>query len=240
MSYQYDIPGVGFIANHLIGDDVKNAIGEKIQQGFAALDAGDELGATQAFSQATAVVLVAVATTIYMATEVSVIKGLGPVFQSLSNNKGLAANLIEKYVTPAFPQFFHPTEIAKLTNWGTSTAAGYSIAWWTNEFINYTNSLNLGVRFYDMMHPSQSVNTHFTAAANWTQPRYDPLTLDLDGDGLETLGINPTTPILFDHNGDGIKSATGWVKADDGFLVLDRNGNGLIDSGRELFGIPRR
>jgi Ca2+-binding RTX toxin-like protein len=82
-----------------------------------------------------------------------------------------------------------------------------------------------------------TTSTHFTAATNWTQPRYDPLTLDLDGDGLETLGIDTTAPILFDHNGDGIKTATGWVKADDGFLVLDRNnGNGLIDSGRELFG----
>lgn len=59
----------------------------------------------------------------------------------------------------------------------------------------------------------------------------DPLTLDLDGDGLETTGINPTSPILFDHDADGIKTATGWVKSDDAFLVLDRNGNGTIDSG---------
>ena len=64
--------------------------------------------------------------------------------------------------------------------------------------------------------------------------RRDPLTFDLDGDGLETVGA--AAGILFDHNGDGIKNGTGWVKADDGFLVRDLNGNGLIDSGRELFG----
>ncbi len=42
--------------------------------------------------------------------------------------------------------------------------------------------------------------------------------------------------ILFDHDGDGIKHASGWVKPDDGFLVLDRNGNGRIDDGGQLFG----
>ncbi|MFM9901707.1 MAG: RTX toxin, partial [Polaromonas sp.] len=78
-------------------------------------------------------------------------------------------------------------------------------------------------------------NTNFTAARNWTAPR-DPLILDLDGDGIEAIGINPVTPILFDMDGDGVKTATGWIKADDGIVVLDRNGNGLIDSGRELFG----
>ena len=67
-------------------------------------------------------------------------------------------------------------------------------------------------------------------------PRLDPLTFDLDGDGLETTGVAATNPILFDHDGDGIKNGTGWVSSDDGFLVLDKNGNGSIDSGRELFG----
>lgn len=62
------------------------------------------------------------------------------------------------------------------------------------------------------------------------------MALDLDGDGLETIGIDSQRPILFDHDGDGIKTATGWIKADDGILVIDRNGNGRIDSGRELFG----
>jgi Ca2+-binding RTX toxin-like protein len=43
--------------------------------------------------------------------------------------------------------------------------------------------------------------------------------------------------VLFDHDGDGIKTGTGWVKADDGLLVWDRNGNGTIDNGGELFGV---
>ena len=79
------------------------------------------------------------------------------------------------------------------------------------------------------------VGDFFDSAQSAVQRR-DPLTLDLDGDGLETVGIDPANPILFDHDADGIKTATGWIKPDDAFLVLDRNGNGTIDDGTELFG----
>lgn len=48
--------------------------------------------------------------------------------------------------------------------------------------------------------------------------------------------FNPAAPIYFDHNADGIRTGTGWINSDDGFLVFDRKGNGTIDSGRELFG----
>jgi len=80
-----------------------------------------------------------------------------------------------------------------------------------------------------------NTKTNYDNSKNWL-PRRDPLTLDLDGDGIETVGVSSTNPILFDHDGDGIKNGTGWVASDDGMLVLDRNGNGSIDSGRELFG----
>ena len=78
-------------------------------------------------------------------------------------------------------------------------------------------------------------NTDYTNARGFTLPR-DPLVLDLDGDGIETVGINPLAPILFDHDADGVKTGTGWIQSDDGLLVIDINGNGVIDSGRELFG----
>ncbi len=82
----------------------------------------------------------------------------------------------------------------------------------------------------------QVINTAFLSSKTATPLRVDPLILDLDNDGLETIGINTSNPILFDHNGNGVRTATGWVKSDDAFLVLDRNGNGSIDNGRELFG----
>jgi trimeric autotransporter adhesin len=82
---------------------------------------------------------------------------------------------------------------------------------------------------------SSLVTDLITAAQNYVIPRRDPLVLDLDGDGLELVSANGT--VLFDHNADGIKTGTGWAAPNDGLLVRDLNGNGLIDSGRELFGI---
>ena len=82
---------------------------------------------------------------------------------------------------------------------------------------------------------SSAVNNLFRLAI--TPPRRDPLAIDLDGDGIETVGLPAGgNPILFDHDADGIKTGTGWLKGDDAWLVLDRDGNGRIDSGRELFG----
>src|SRR3989344_6662086 len=79
---------------------------------------------------------------------------------------------------------------------------------------------------------SNTISSLFTSAQLWVQRR-DPLTLDLDGDSLETVALNPTNPIYFDHDGDGNATATGWISPDDGFLALDRNANGVIDNGRE-------
>lgn len=61
-----------------------------------------------------------------------------------------------------------------------------------------------------------------------------PLVLDLNGDGINTVGID--SGALFDFDGDGMATSTGWVAPSDGLLVLDRNHNGLIDNGGELFG----
>jgi hypothetical protein len=84
---------------------------------------------------------------------------------------------------------------------------------------------------------ADAINGSYTSARSYTPPppiRRDPLALDLDGDGIETLAADGS--VLFDHTSDGVKLATGWVAPDDGFLVLDRNENGTIDNGRELFG----
>lgn len=60
-----------------------------------------------------------------------------------------------------------------------------------------------------------------------------PVVIDLDGDGIEMIGFGAST-VRFDMDGDGDLDKTGWVGADDGFLVLDRNGNGLIDEAIEF------
>jgi hypothetical protein len=61
-----------------------------------------------------------------------------------------------------------------------------------------------------------------------------PLVLDLNGDGVRTVAIG--AGIRFDLDASGQASSVGWVSASDGFLALDRNHDGRINSGRELFG----
>ena len=93
-----------------------------------------------------------------------------------------------------------------------------------------------GLEFLLKQHSIASlVNADFTAAQRFI-PRRDPLTLDLNNNGLETVPVNATNPVYFDLTGEGVQSSVGWVAPNDGFLVLDRNGDGLINDGTELFG----
>lgn len=99
--------------------------------------------------------------------------------------------------------------------------------WASEKFGDFLN-------WWDPLGINPDSNNDFNSAFNFIQ-RYDPLALDLDGDGVETISSN--SGITFDFNGDGLKTGTGWVKGDDAFLVLDRNANGAIENGGELFGV---
>jgi hypothetical protein len=63
-----------------------------------------------------------------------------------------------------------------------------------------------------------------------------PILIDFDGDGLALT--NATDGVRFDVLASGGPVQVAWTKvgANDGFLALDRNGNGVIDGGAELFG----
>lgn len=74
----------------------------------------------------------------------------------------------------------------------------------------------------------------FTTASSAAVPRRDPLILDLDRDGTETIGVEAGA--YFDHDANGFAEQTGWVSPDDGLLVRDINNDGIINNGRELFG----
>jgi hypothetical protein len=67
-----------------------------------------------------------------------------------------------------------------------------------------------------------------------TAAKLTPLALDLDGNGVKTLSANAGA--VFDVNADGRAESVGWLSTSDAWLALDRNGNGLIDDGSELFG----
>ena len=64
--------------------------------------------------------------------------------------------------------------------------------------------------------------------------RKDPLVLDLDGDGLELTRAEDG--VLFDLDADGTLDRTAFATGDDALLAMDRDGDGRITTGAELFG----
>jgi Ca2+-binding RTX toxin-like protein len=61
-----------------------------------------------------------------------------------------------------------------------------------------------------------------------------PIVLDLDRDGIETMAL--TDGAYFDLDKNGFAEMTGWASSDDGILALDKDNDGTIDDGGEVFG----
>lgn len=75
-----------------------------------------------------------------------------------------------------------------------------------------------------------------TESGTCCQGECTPILLDLGGGAFELSG--PVPAVVFDIDADGVAEALSWTRAggDEAFLALDRDGNGVIDSGAELFG----
>ena len=60
----------------------------------------------------------------------------------------------------------------------------------------------------------------FLAVLAATVPAFAQTTWHVDasaappGDGIEATAIDRTAPTLFDHDADGVLTATGWIKAE--------------------------
>ncbi len=90
---------------------------------------------------------------------------------------------------------------------------------------------------YAAAHPSDAKAGHKRVG------HFMPIGIDLDRNGaVSTLSIEQTesanTPVSFDWDGLGYQKKVGWVAANDGLLVLDRNFNGSVDNASELLSNP--
>jgi len=66
-----------------------------------------------------------------------------------------------------------------------------------------------------------------------------PIALDLNGNGIQTIAA--ANGVNFDVAGVGDSShKTGWIGGGDALLVRDRNGDGVINDGSELYGMGTR
>ena len=64
--------------------------------------------------------------------------------------------------------------------------------------------------------------------------RVDPIVLDISGLGITTKSA--ADGVYYDLDNNGFSEKTGWIDAKSGILVLDKDANGQIETGNELFG----
>ena len=151
----------------------------------------------------------------------------------------------KKLNTPGYADEFTPEVIERLEHAWTSfeEATEYMAKEYVKSLITTATTISSATQLI--------FNTLLSAEESILPRRVDPLTLDLDNDGIELVSVNDSTAFFdldvtadLDANGnptgtytsDGVKEQVGWVSSDDGLLTLDRNGNGTVDNILELFG----
>jgi hypothetical protein len=81
------------------------------------------------------------------------------------------------------------------------------------------------------------VANHWSDQTCQCEPNYpSPILIDLHGDGFNLTDNG--SGVYFDLDSNGLQEKVSWTATgqDDAWLALDRNGNGTIDNGAELFG----
>lgn len=104
-----------------------------------------------------------------------------------------------------------------------------------NNFIDFLNTVNNIINEYNIyqLGINDNVKNPFNTAQS-VEHVIDPVILDLNGDGIKTTKVSDG--VYFDHEGDGFRENSSWVDENDGVLVIDKNNNGYIDNGTEVFG----
>ena len=106
---------------------------------------------------------------------------------------------------------------------------------YTDAQIGYANYV---LREFERMFSSgeyKDIEVIFQKAQAEQNRRIDPLVFDLGGDGITTVSLEESNA-FFDLDNNGFAEKTSWVGAKEGLLSYDKNGDGIINGGNELFG----
>ena len=156
-------------------------------------------------------------------------KNLDGLFKTLGNNN----DLLGTQTLESQPQFKSLLEKFNSIRQYRKEYVGADL---NNGIQNLWNNADILKRFVPPLPSFRNIGKYINDAfASASRGLFDPLVLDLDGDGIELISIDKSN-VQFDLNADGFREQTGWVKGDDGMLALDANGDGLINNITELFG----
>ncbi len=148
--------------------------------------------------------------------------------------------------TPAMPSNLQLANIAKPVEVSTTPASNadfqlsydYHVSQWQTEQLQVQNTgsvttadgrqidFNLSLNMSRTEYSNESISIRAGAALK------DPLVVNLQGAPVQLQGAK----MSFDLDADGQLDSMARLAQGSAFLALDRNGNGKIDDGRELFG----
>jgi hypothetical protein len=96
--------------------------------------------------------------------------------------------------------------------------------------VNTKDGKNISFSIDLSMERTFQTSTNFSFKAG--DALIDPLVINLDSNAADLTDAK----FKFDINSDGTDENLSWLNESSGFLVFDKNGDGIVNNGRELFG----